>query len=69
MGGEIMKTDNQLDKLIAEYKQDRKRHPIKWMWEDFKWWVLTSINWIRIKLTKKQKHYEFRCNINRAEKD
>ncbi len=53
-----MKKDNQLDKLIAEYKQDRKRHPIKWMWVDFKWWVFTSINWIRIKLTKKQKHYD-----------
>jgi hypothetical protein len=36
MGGKIMKTDNQLDKLIEEYKQDRKKHPIKWMWKDFK---------------------------------
>lgn len=26
-----MKTDNQLDKLIAEYKQDRGKHPIKQM--------------------------------------
>ena len=50
-----MKKDNQLDKLIAEYKQDRKRHPIKWMWIDFKSWVLTSINWVRIKLSKKTK--------------
>ena len=55
MGGKIMKTDNQLDKLIAEYKQDRKKHPIKWMWKDFKWWLITSINWVRIKLTKKTK--------------
>ena len=48
-----MKTENQLDKLLSEIRQDMKKHPIKWMWKDFKWWVLTSINWVRIKLTKK----------------
>ncbi len=62
-----MKKDSQLDKLIEEYKQDRKKHPIKWMWKDFKWWLITSINSVRIKLTKKEN--ELRCNINRAEKD
>ena len=51
-----MRADNLLDKLIAEYKQDRKKHPIKWMLIDFKCWVLTSVNWVRIKLTKKQEN-------------
>ena len=55
-----MTKDNQLDKLIAEYKQDRKKHPIKWMWQDFKGWVITSINWVRIKLAKKLKQNENR---------
>ena len=50
-----MKTDNRLDELLEEYKQERKKHPIKWMWKDFKWWVFTSINWVRIKLKQKQK--------------
>ena len=54
-----MKTENQLDKLIEEYKQDRGKHPINGCGKDFKWWVFTSINWVRIKLTKKQeKRYE-----------
>ena len=48
-----MRVENQLDELIAEYKQDRKKHPIKWMWVDFKCWVLTSINCVRIKLKKR----------------
>lgn len=60
-----MKKESQLDKLIAEWKQDRKKHPIKWMWKDFKWWVLTSINWIRIKLTTKQEKHEKRNKIQR----
>ena len=55
-----MRAENQLDELIAEYKQDRKKHHIKWMWVDFKSWVLTSINWVRIKLTKNKK-----MNFNR----
>ncbi len=48
-----MEKDNLLDKLIAEYKQDRKKHPVRWALRDFRWWVITSINWVRIKLTKK----------------
>ena len=61
-----MRTGNQLDKLISEIKQDRKKHPIKWMWKDFKWWLITSINWVRIKLTKKnQKRNEKRNKVQR----
>lgn len=48
-----MKTENLLDKLIAEYKQDRKMHPIKWMWIDFKSWVITNINWVRITIKRR----------------
>jgi hypothetical protein len=50
-----MKKENQLDKLLSEIRQDMKKHPIKWMWKDFKWWLITSINWVRIKLKQKQK--------------
>lgn len=57
-----MKKENQLDKLISEIRQDRKKYPLKWMWLDFKWWVLTSINWVRIKLTKKLKQNENRTD-------
>lgn len=49
-----MEAMSSVERRVVEIKQDRKKHPIKWMWKDFKWWLIPSINWVRIKLAKKQ---------------
>ena len=52
-----MEAMSSVERMVVEIKQDRKKHPIKWMWKDFKWWLITSVNWVRIKLIKKQEKH------------